>query len=65
MTDSTVYISVKIEAVDQSEIETVEFAEEGEPEIMDEAGPSTSEALSANPGTSSKLPHHPFTLSRG
>ena len=51
--------------MDQSEIETVEFAEETDPEIMDEAGPSTSEALSTNPGTSSKLPQHPFIHSRG
>ena len=55
-------LSVKIEAVDESEIETVEFAEEGDPENMDEAGPSTSVLLPTNPGTSSKLLYNPLHL---
>ena len=47
---------MKIEAAeDQSEIEAVEFAEESDPENMDEAGPSTSVARSNNPAASSKL----------
>ena len=42
---------MKIEAVDQSEIEMFEFAEDSEPDNLDEAGPSTS----VNPAKSSKL----------
>ena len=50
-------ISVKIEAVDQIEIETIEAAEESDPENIDEAGPSTS--IQINTGTSSKLLQNP------
>ena len=46
-------ISVKIEAVDQIEIEAIEAAEESDPENIDEAGPSTS--IPINTGTSGKL----------
>ena len=48
---------VKIEAVDHSEIETVEFAEESDPELIEghEPGPSNALSLPNNPGTSSKF----------
>ena len=56
---------MKIEAAeDQSEIEAVEFAEESDPENMDETGPSTSVACSNNPGTSSKLLNLTVILAR-
>ena len=48
---------MKIEAIDHSEIETVEFAEESDPELIEnlEPGPSNALSLPNNPATSSNF----------
>ena len=48
---------MKIEAIDHSEIETVEFAEESDPELIEnvEPGPSNALSLPNNPATPSNF----------
>ena len=50
-------LGVKIEAIDNSEIETIEFAEESDPELIEnlEPGPSNALSLPNNPGTFSNF----------